>query len=176
VKRGDGNAAAIQIAIGDLTGEAVDAIVNSSNRGLFGTTGVDGAIHRRGGRRLTDATRAIGGIDYGEAVFTLGFDLPATYVIHTATTPWDASGQAVATLRRCYEATLSVVERLAIKSLAIPAIGTGAYGYPLDEAAGVAVSTIVPWLRGRGRADVVRFVVGDRATAAAYRRHLDGIS
>jgi Ca-activated chloride channel homolog len=176
VARGDGGSATVQVVIGDLTDESTDAIVNSTNRGLFGTTGVDGAIHRRGGAELTAAARAVGGVDHGHAVFTHGFGLPAKYVIHTATTPWKAIGTEIETLERCYASVLTVAERLGVTSIAFPAIGTGAYGYPVDEAARVAVGAVTAWLRGRGTIDLVRFVLVDRASAEAYRTALQTTS
>jgi Ca-activated chloride channel homolog len=170
--RGDGGEATVQVVVGDLTDEAVEAIVNSTNRGLFGTQGVDGAIHRRGGPRLTAAARAIGTLGFGEAVFTDGFDLPARYVIHTATTPWGSGSDDTATLRRCYASAFTVAERLDVRSVALPAIGTGTYAYPVEVAVPVAVESALQWLRGRGRADLLRFVVVDAAIAEAYRREL----
>jgi Ca-activated chloride channel homolog len=122
----------IEVVLGDITEQQVEAIVNSTNRGLFGTQGVDGAIHRRGGPELTAATRAIGKLGYGEAVFTPGFALPANYVIHTATLPWRGSGDELPTLGRCYIASLTLAQRLGVKTIALPAIGTGTYGYPVD--------------------------------------------
>lgn len=167
--RRDGAPVRVQLVLGDITDQAVDAIVNSSNRGLFGTAGVDGAIHRRGGPDLTAAARSIGGIDFGEAVFTPGFALPATYVIHTATPPWGTTGDELATLGRCYRAAFDMAEQLGARSVALPAIGTGTYQYPAAEAARVAVAQAREWVTGRSsKVDVVRFVVVDRDALRAY--------
>src|SRR5690606_27741027 len=146
--RGDGALVRVQLVVGDITEQAVDAIVNSSNRGLFGKAGVDGAIHRRGGPQLTEATRSIGGIDYGQAVFTPGFALPTTYVIHTATPPWGATGDELSTLARCYQEVFDLAGQLGVRSIALPAIGTGTYRYPVAEAARVAVEQAQAWVMG----------------------------
>ena len=171
--RRDGAPMQVQVVVGDITTQAVDAIVNSSNRGLFGTSGVDGAIHRRGGPQLTEATRSIGGIDYGQAVFTPGFTLPATFVIHTATPPWGATGDELSTLARCYSEAFDLAGQLGVRSIALPAIGTGAYQYPVAEAARVAVEQAKAWVTGRSDGiELVRFVVMGRDATEAYRNVL----
>jgi Ca-activated chloride channel homolog len=170
-----GRSVRIQLVHGDLTEQRVDAIVNSTNRGLFGTMGVDGAIHRKGGPALTAAAKAIGKLDYGEAAFTKGFRLPASFVIHTATPPWKGTGKELDVLRRCYVESLGVAERLGVQTLAFPAIGTGTYAYPLEDAAAVAVQTVLSWAAGRGTVGVVRFVVLDEANLVAYGRVLHGV-
>jgi O-acetyl-ADP-ribose deacetylase len=170
-----GRSVRIQLVHGDLTEQRVDAIVNSTNRGLFGTMGVDGAIHRRGGPALTAAAKAIGKLDYGQAAFTQGFGLPASFVIHTATPPWKGTGKELDVLRRCYVESLAVAERLGVQTLAFPAIGTGTYAYPIDDAAAVAVQTVLSWAAGRGIVGVVRFVVLDQANLVAYGRALHGV-
>ena len=142
-----------------ITDQGVDAIVNSSNRGLFGASGVDGAIHRRAGPALKAATQAVAPINFGEAVFTSGYDLPAQYVIHTATPPWGATGKELQLLAQCYEAALALADRLGVKSIALPAIGTGAYGYPAVEATRAAATVVNTWLTSRGSFETVRFVV-----------------
>ena len=161
----------LEIVIGDITKQRVDAIVNSSNRGLFGTSGVDGAIHRRAGPALKAATEAIGSIAYGEAVVTRGFDLPAQYVIHTATPSWGETGRELQLLARCYDSALSVADRLGVKSVALPAIGTGAYGYPIQEATHVAAMAVTPWLT-RSAFEEVRFVLLDMDVVKAYMAEL----
>jgi O-acetyl-ADP-ribose deacetylase (regulator of RNase III) len=154
--------------LGDITTQAVDAIVNSSSRGLFGTAGVDGQIHHRAGPALRAATEAIGSISYGEAVFTPGFWLPAQYVIHTATPPWRDTGRELQVLAQCYESVFALADRLRVRSLAIPAIGTGTYQYPLQAATRVAAQAVTPWLSTKGSFEKVRFVVFDQTTADAY--------
>lgn len=163
----------IEVALGDITDQRVDAIVNPSNRGLFGTAGVDGAVHAKGGPELTAACRAIGGIQRGEAVVTPGFRLATTNVIHTTATPWAGGGSGeLEALRSAYGNTLALARRLRLRSLAIPAIGTGTYGYPLDLATRVAVEMVTTALEQHGGPDLVRFVLQDRRLANLYRREL----
>lgn len=158
----------LEVVQGDITSQVVDAIVNSSSRGLFGTSGVDGAIHRGAGPALTAATRSIGSIGYGEAVFTSGYDLPARYVIHTATPAWGATGRELQLLAQCYEAVFALADRLGVRSLALPAIGTGNYGYPVAEATRVAATVASGWLTAKGSFATVRIVVLDPAIGQAY--------
>lgn len=169
--RADGSQARVEIVVGDLTTQRVDAIVNPSNRGLFGTAGVDGAVHRRGGPELTAACREIGGIKYGQAVVTPGFRLPAGRVIHTTTHPWKG-GQfdELATLEAAYAASFDIARRLRLRTLALPAIGTGAYGYPADVATEVAVNVALRALLQPGEPTLVRFVLFDPPMAELYRR------
>ncbi|HET8985699.1 MAG TPA: macro domain-containing protein [Trueperaceae bacterium] len=166
--RADGTHVDLEVVLGDITSQAVDAIVNSSNRGLFGTAGVDGQIHRSAGPALRVATEAIGSISFGEAVFTPGFGLPAQYVIHTATPPWRDSARELQVLAQCYESVFALADRLRVRTLAIPAIGTGQYQYPLSVATRVAANAVTPWLTTRGSFEKVRFVVFDQPTADAY--------
>jgi O-acetyl-ADP-ribose deacetylase len=174
VPRDDGADAIVEIVVGDVTRQRVDAIVNPSNRGLFGTAGVDGAVHAGGGPELTAACRAIGAIDHGQAVVTPGFRLPATHVIHTTTPRWKGGDAGELTmLARAYAASLDAARRLRAHTLAIPAIGTGAFGYPLDRATAVAVETVVAALTTHDAPAVVRFVVLDESLAATYARALD---
>jgi len=173
VARADGREAHLEVVVGDLTDQTVDAIVNPSNRGLFGTAGVDGAVHRRGGPELTAACRQIGGLKYGQAVVTPGFRLPAGRVIHTTTHPWKggAFGE-LRTLESAYAASFDIARRLRFRTLALPAIGTGDYGYPLDEATEVAVATTLAALRQAGELELVRFVLFEPQLAETYRRAL----
>jgi Ca-activated chloride channel homolog len=173
VARADGGPARLVVLVGDLTDQDVDAIVNPTNRGLFGTAGVDGAVHRRGGPELTAACREIGGIKYGQAVVTPGFRLAAGRVIHTTTRPWKggAFGE-LETLEAAYAASLDVARRLRLRTLALPAIGTGDYGYPLEAATEVAVATTLQALRQESDLEEVRFVLFEPQLAETYRRVL----
>ncbi len=172
LERSDGSRATIEVVLGDLTEQRVDAIVNPSNRGLFGTAGVDGAIHAKAGPELTDACRAIGGIDYGEAVHTPAFRLPARYVIHTAAAPWKGGGSERKTLYAAYRASLDVARSLRARSLALPAMGTGTHGYPPEVAVEIAVDAVLDALKKPGPTTLVHFVVLDRALAAHYQQQL----
>ena len=152
---------------GDITAERVDAVVNAANRHLAGGGGVDGAIHRAAGaERLQAACRAIGGCPPGEAVVTDGFDLAARFVIHTVGPVWHGGTAGEPDiLASCYRASLAVADRVGAHTLAFPAISTGAYGYPPDEAAALAVATV-----GAAATDVtlVRFVAFDALTSELY--------
>jgi O-acetyl-ADP-ribose deacetylase (regulator of RNase III) len=158
----------LEAALGDITVEKVDAVVNAANRRLLGGGGVDGAIHRAAGAlRLQAACRAIGECPPGRAVVTEGFDLPARFIIHTVGPYWrgGAAGEAE-TLASCYRSALAVADDVGARSVAFPAISTGLYGYPSEQAAAVAVTAV-------GAADtavsLVRFVTFDATTFDLYR-------
>ena len=169
VARANGGTTRLEVVVGDITQQRVDAIVNPSNRGLFGTAGVDGAVHATGGPELTAACRAIGGIDHGQAVVTPGFRLPATHVIHTTTPRWRGGDAGeLAALERAYAASLDAARRLRVRTLAIPAIGTGTFRYPLDQATEVAVRAVIAAVTRHEVPEVVRFVVLDEGLATRY--------
>lgn len=135
--------------VGDITREAVDAIVNAANSGLLGGGGVDGAIHRAGGPEILAACRAIratelvDGLPTGQAVITTGGNLPARFVIHTVGPIYGQHGGAeAALLAACYENSVALAAKHGLETLAFPAISTGAYGYPKDEARRVARAAI----------------------------------
>jgi Ca-activated chloride channel homolog len=173
VAHADGGATRLEVVIGDITKQEADAIVNPSNRGLFGTAGVDGAVHATGGPELTAACRAIGGIDYGQAVVTPGFRLAATHVIHTTTPRWRGGNAGeLAMLERAYAASLDAARRLRVHTLALPAIGTGSFRYPLDQATEVAVATVIAAVAKHEAPQVVRFVVLGEQLANTYARAL----
>ncbi len=161
----------LEAAAGDITTERVDAIVNAANPGLRGGGGVDGAIHRAAGAdRLHAACRAIGACPPGQAVVTEGFALAARFIIHTVGPVWrGGTADEVETLAACYRNSLVVADDVGARSVAFPAISTGVYGYPPEEAAAVAVTTV-------GSADtdvlVVRFIAFDEGTLGHYRRLL----
>jgi O-acetyl-ADP-ribose deacetylase (regulator of RNase III) len=153
---------------GDITTERVDAAANSR---LAGGGGVDGSIHRAAGAaRLHDACRAIGGCAPGAAVATDGFDLPSRWIIHTVGPVWHGGARGEAEiLASCYRSCLAVADELGARSLAFPAISTGIYGYPVPEAAAVAVATL---RATHSDVELVRFVAFDQTTLAVYQQLL----
>ena len=136
---------AIEVVRGDITRENVDAIVTAANQSLRGGGGVDGAIHRAAGRRLAEAGGAIGPCQPGDAMATPAFDLdpPVRHVIHTVGPVWAGGGYGESdVLASCYRRSLQVADTLGARSVAFPAIATGVYGFPPDQAAQIAVATV----------------------------------
>jgi len=169
--------ARIAVSIGDITTLAVDAIVNAANESLLGGGGVDGAIHRAAGPKLLEECRAIGGCPTGEARMTGGYDLPARWVIHTVGPVWRGGGAGESRLLgACYTEALRLAARNEVRSIAFPAISTGAYGYPPAEAAKVAVRTIAAWVVASELPQRVVFCCFREPDAALYRALLDGLS
>ena len=157
----------IEAAQGDITRERVDAIVNAANSSLLGGGGVDGAIHRAAGPELLEACRPLGGCATGDAKATPGFRLPARWVIHAVGPVWSGGGRGEPELlASCYRRSLEVADELGARSVAFPAISTGAYRFPPELAARIAVDT----LRSASAAvELARLVAFDTATYELYR-------
>jgi len=171
----------ISLHRGDITRQQVDAIVNAANSGLRGGGGVDGAIHRAGGPSIIDECDAIrkqqGGCDPGQAVITSGGRLPARHVIHAVGPIWRGGKTNEAqTLASAYRISLSIAADYGLKTIAFPSISTGAYGYPLDEAAAVAMSAVVEFARNDAALSEVRFVLFDEFTFRAYEDALRSLT
>jgi len=148
----------IQVIVGDITTLAVDAIVNAANTTLMGGGGVDGAIHRKAGPQLADSCATLGGCAVGDAKITPGFSLPARHVIHTVGPVWTGGGEGEEQLlASCYQRCLYVAMDNGVRSIAFPAISTGAYRFPAGRAAEIAVATVSAVLRKRDEIDLVQF-------------------
>ena len=155
----------------DITTLAVDAIVNAAKASLLGGGGVDGAIHRAAGPELLEECRMLGGCDAGDAKATSGYRLPARWVIHTVGPVWRGGREGEAErLSSCYRRCLVIADELGARSLAFPAISTGAYGFPRRQAAEIAVDTLRGARTGVERALLVAF---DEDTLALYRQRLE---
>jgi O-acetyl-ADP-ribose deacetylase (regulator of RNase III) len=163
----------LELVQGDITGQRVDAIVNAANSSLMGGGGVDGAIHRAGGPAILEECRRIraerypDGLPTGQAVATTAGRLPATWVIHTVGPVYSRSEDRAHLLASCHTEALRVADELGARSVAFPAISTGVYGYPIEEAAPVAIATVRD---AATDVEVVRFVLFDRATHDAFER------
>lgn len=161
----------ITLATGDITKLQVDAIVNAANESLLGGGGVDGAIHRAAGPRLLEECRSIGGCPTGEARITGGYDLPARYVIHTVGPVWGGGSRGEAELlASAYRSSLQLARQNGVGTIAFPAISCGVYGYPLEEAAGIAVREISEFLQVSDLPRQVTLIAFSAETERALRR------
>lgn len=171
----------LRLMRGDITEQSVDAIVNAANSSLLGGGGVDGAIHRKGGPSILAACRGIrstthpDGLPVGRAVATPAGALPAEAVIHTVGPRWSGGKRGEARLlARAYGSSLDVAREKGYRTVAFPSISTGAYGYPVERAAGVALSAVIEYVRGHPDAfDEVRFVLFSADDLETYERELD---
>ncbi len=168
----------VHVVVGDITHEPVDAIVNAANSSLMGGGGVDGAIHHAGGPEILAACRRIrqeelpNGLPTGEAVITTGGWLPAKHVIHTVGPVYGRNaGRDAELLASCYRRSLEVAVEHGLETIAFPAISTGIYGYPPEEAAGVASQTIEAFLNRRRTIREVRLVFFSTRDAQVFRAH-----
>ena len=141
----------IEIVQGDITEQAVDAIVNAANTTLLGGGGVDGAIHRAAGPELLEECRTLEGCRTGQAKITKGYKLPAKHVIHTVGPVWNGGGRSEdALLISCYQNCFDLVEKNGIKTIAFPSISTGAYRFPVERASQIALEETKKFLETKG--------------------------
>ncbi len=159
----------IELVQGDIVDQEVEALVNAANSSLLGG-GVDGAIHRAAGPELLAECRTIGGCPTGEARLTLGYKLKARYVIHAVGPVYQGTPRDAELLAGAYRSSLELASRHGIRSLAFPSISTGIYGYPVDQAAPIALRTVSEHLAGHPGIELVRFVLWSRDSYAAFER------
>lgn len=169
--------AALELVQGDITEQEVDAVVNAANKRLAGGGGVDGAIHRAGGPAIMQECRQIGGCETGSAVITTGGELPADHVIHAVGPVWQGGSKGEAErLAGAYRSSLELAVENDLRSVAFPSISTGAYGYPIEEAAKVALNTAKDFLEDNARQlDLVRFVLFTAEDHRVYCAVLEGL-
>ena len=163
----------LEVVQDDITGLAVDAIVNAANESLLGGGGVDGAIHRAAGPELLAECRTLGGCPTGDARITQGYRLPARFVIHTVGPVWRGGGHGeTRLLASCYRESLRLARAHGVAAIAFPAISTGVYRFPPERAAEIAVATVREETADPGPIERVVFCCFDGATADIYRRLL----
>jgi len=157
----------IELVEGDITRQHTDAIVNAANKTLLGGGGVDGAIHRAAGPDLLEECRSLGGCPVGEARITKGYRLPVKYVIHTVGPVYRGGGHGEPELlARCYRNSLDIAASNRIKTISFPSISTGAYGYPMEDAARIALEIIGGYLADHPQIEKVRMCL---FSASAYQ-------
>jgi len=165
--------ATIEAIMGDITKEQVDAVVNAANKTLLGGGGVDGAIHRAGGPAILEECRKLGGCETGDAKITTAGRMPAKFVIHTVGPVYRGGRQGEPEkLARCYRRSLEVAIENGVRSVAFPAISCGVYGYPIPEAARIAVNTVRDFLESHSGIEQVRFVLFGADTFAPFQEAL----
>ncbi len=171
----------LTLVVGDITKQEVDAVVNAANSSLMGGGGVDGAIHRAAGPKLHEECLEIvkkqGECPTGEAVITSGGNMPAKYVIHTVGPIWHGgSSNEPELLAKCYENSLKLAIKNNIKTIAFPSISTGAYGYPVEKAAVVAIKSVKEFLENNDGIDEVIFVLFNDAIYKSYESVLKSLN
>lgn len=168
----------INIILGDLTQQPVDAIVNAANESLLGGGGVDGAIHRAAGPELLEECRKLGGCPTGESRITRGYRLPSKWVIHTVGPVWKGGAQNEdELLARCYRSSLALAAqpKYGIRTIAFPSISTGAFGYPVDQAAAIAIDEVDRYQATRPPFELILFVCFSKKVFDAYTWAATGV-
>ncbi len=166
----------LRLAKGDITTFEVDAIVNAANTTLLGGGGVDGAIHHAGGPAILDECREIGGCPTGEARITTGGNLPAKHVIHTVGPVWRGGKHGEdGLLESAYTGSLRLADAHELRTVAFPSISTGAYRFPLNRAAGIALGAASAFLSTGSSVEEITFVLFDEASLKAYKKALSGL-
>lgn len=167
----------LELVTGDITAQdAFDAVVNAANAQLRTGGGVAGAIHRAAGPGLVEEARPLAPIEPGEAVITSGHDLPNDHVVHCLGPVYGRDEPSDELLASCYRRALDLAEEHGLGSVAFPAVSTGAFGYPMDEAARVALRTVLDRMAELDSVDRIRFVLYDRAALDAHRKALEALA
>jgi O-acetyl-ADP-ribose deacetylase (regulator of RNase III) len=170
------NQSTLELVQGDITAQDVDAIVNAANNSLLGGGGVDGAIHRAAGPQLLAECIPLGGCATGDAKITGGYRLKARHVIHTVGPIYSGAPRDAELLASAYRRSLEVAGEHSLHSVAFPSISTGAYGYPVQKAAPLALQTVMDYLNAHTGLALVRFVLYDTRTFEAYRTALEHLA
>jgi O-acetyl-ADP-ribose deacetylase (regulator of RNase III) len=167
----------LELVEGDITAQGTDAIVNAANPSLLGGGGVDGAIHRAAGPQLLAECRTLGGCRTGDAKITKGYQLKARHVIHTVGPIYHREGpvRSVELLASAYRRSLEVASENSLRSVSFPSISTGVYGYPMGEAAPIALQTAIDYLETHTDIELVRFVLYGQHAYQAYEKALQSI-
>ncbi len=170
------NQTSLELIEGDITRQDTDAIVNAANSSLLGGGGVDGAIHRAAGPQLLEETRTLGGCQTGDAKITGGYNLKARYVIHAVGPVYVPDDPHIPEmLASAYRRSLEIAHQTGIRTIAFPAISTGAYGYPLSEAADIALTTVCNVMAENSHFEQVRFVLFDESILQIFNSALQQI-
>lgn len=169
------NETILEIKKGDITNEKVDAIVNSANPALSPGGGVSGAIHKKAGKELWEECKKLGGCKKGEAKITFAYKLPAKYVIHTVGPVYGRDENPAEMLENCYKNSLSLALKNGIKSIAFPAISTGIYGYPVEEASEVAINSIIEFIKKNRGIENVKIVLYDDLAYEIHKKNLENL-
>ncbi len=165
----------LAVVQGDITTLEVDAIVNAANNSLLGGAGVDGAIHRAAGLQLLEECRGLGGCPTGEAKITSGYNLPAKWVIHTVGPVWSGGAKGeTGLLARCYQSCLALADQYSLRTIAFPAISTGAYRFPIELATRIAVDEVSKFLRTNLSVEKVTFVCFNQEANRTYKAAVQG--
>lgn len=166
----------IQIILGDITKQEVDAIVNAANNSLLGGGGVDGAIHKAAGPGLLQECKKLKGCETGKAKITKGYNLPAKWVIHTVGPVWrGGNNNEDELLESCYRNSLKLADEHSVKSIAFPSISTGIYGFPVERASKIAIREINEFLKNKTSIEKVMMVCFDEKTYHCYLNALKEI-
>lgn len=171
------NTTLLELIVGDITTERVDAIVNAANSSLLGGGGVDGAIHRAAGAELLKETRLLGGCKTGDAKISRGYRLPAKHVIHAVGPIYQQNTPDVARLlASAYKRSLQLATTHTLKTVSFPAISTGVYGYPIAEAAPIALKTVIDYIKANDGFKQIRFVLFTQDIFAQFSTALEAIA